>query len=376
MKLPTTQIALTLDEVSLIPASFSEIGSRADTQPFNYIFNCNSLPIISSNMDTVYSPALAKEVVKHGGISIVHRFCSIEDNVKLFKDGVYTEFYNNDTNFADHKPWVSIGSSEEEFSRAEALISAGAEVIVIDLAMGNSLNALLQYNKLRQVYKDNIKIIVSDFSTPEQLNVFNQKVGYNNLLPDGFTIGQGVGSACETRLVTGIGIPSATMIDKCVQVTEKTGQLLILNGGIKNPQDVCKAIALGCDAVIVGRLFAACVESGAHKSNYTQYTSRVYKDQYGEFKALPDYAVYRGSASKTSYEIQHKVASWRTAEGKEFTIEVSGTVQQLMQRFEAALRSSMSYLNANTIAQYRENAKFMIISNSGTTEGTAYGSKK
>jgi len=341
-KLPKSPHALTLDEISLVPAAFSEVRSRLDVNPTVNIFGREVLPIISSNMDSVYSPELAKAVITNNAISIVHRFCTIEQNIRLFLDGTIDNI----------TPWVSIGSSEAEFERAKALNAVGAEVFVIDLAVGNSINALQQYVRLRQLVGSK-RIIVSDFSTLEQLKTFSVKAKeLSGYCPDGFTIGQGSGSACRTRVTTGIGIPTATMIEQCSSFTKFNGIKLFLNGGIKDTQDICKAVALGCDAVIIGRLFAACQESGA--------VTWVYSDGRME-------KTYKGSASESSYKTQGKTASWRAPEGEEFKIPCTGTVKELLSRFEGG------YLNAFNIEQYKTNAEFILISNLGAREANAYG---
>jgi IMP dehydrogenase len=365
--LQNLQLGLTLDEISLIPSDLSIVRSRADVDPTVTLFGDSILPVLSSNMTSVYSPQLSREIIQNGALSIVHRFCSIENNIKLFQDGCLNS----------HKPWVSIGSSVEEIERSEALVNAGAEVVVIDLAMGNSLNAVEQFKRLREKFSNNIGIIVSDFSTSSQLRSFNENC--SAFFPaDGFTIGQGSGSFCKTRAVTGIGVPTATMIDDCSYYAQSTGQYLILNGGIKQSQDLCKAIALGCDAVIVGRLFAACLESGAENWRNDCTYLKLNDSWANGLITLDDikyctHKSYKGSASQSSYNEQGKNSTWRTSEGDEGKIKITGKVKDLIQKFEGGLRSSMSYLNAYTIQEYKENASFIQITGLGAKEAQSFG---
>jgi IMP dehydrogenase/GMP reductase len=742
-----TLLGLSLEDISLLPADFSFIKSRKDVITHEEVANTMlPLPVISSNMTSVYSPKLSQEVAKHGGISIVHRFCSIEENVNLFEAGIFIDEYNHGRNFAQYIPWVSVGSSPDELVRAEALVSKGAEVLVLDLAMGNSINAVEQYKRLVNRFP-NVDIVVSDFCHKAQLDAFVYHAGGT---PSAFTIGQGVGcfvvgtrvlmnngtykniedvkihdwvinkdgkpvevigtqfsgfkkvknyktnnfykissatedhlhwvsdyknhpwvgnngaykfldkhstvkwnrldnllntklllpksinfdlpesfvfnlsefalsrrqyksglmqfdniipsyelgylfgtflgdgnshiyhtnnrkntgrrntssniswyfgkheidiankvinylksvfnvnckmeiksniillscrcnplarlffefgkkqkkhlpnkyicsnkeylnglydglidsdghvekdgregftntspelielfmflhymkkgyypsvrnikptigglkninienckesyqlrsvmnpdwvntkdyqiinfkmlsdnelllptydievddltqsfiannaivhnSACRTRRTTGIGFPSASAIMDCSKGDKYN---LILNGGVRDTDDFCKALALGCKAVIVGRLFAGCLESGAKKIiPPVDITEKVYKDELGEWQAMPNSAIYRGSAASSSYEEQGKEADFRAAEGEEYIIPVTGTVKDLMNKLNGGLRSSMSYLNAKTLTEFRKSVKIVQLTNNGSREQSAYG---
>lgn len=338
MKLNLEQ-TYSLDDVALKPAEFSTIISRVNVSTEQHIGqNKFKLPIISSNMISVYSPDLSNQILDYGSQSIVHRFCSIDENIKLFVDGW----------FGNNKPWVSIGSAVEELERATALVGLGAETLVLDLAMGNSINAVEQFKRLREEFP-NQDIIVSDFCHRQQLDAFVNHAGSS---PTAFTIGQGIGSVCETRIRTGIGYASFSAIMDC---TYDDKYHVILNGAVKDTGDFCKALAAGCSAVIVGRLFAGCVESGALK--------------------FQNHAVYSGSASYDSYLRQNKVSSFRVEEGASYEIPITGTVKNMLDRFNGGLRSSMSYLNATDLHEYRNNAEFVLLTNNGTIEAKAYGKK-
>lgn len=348
-------LGLSFDDIALVPADFSRVISRSDVDLSEVIGNTKlTIPIISSNMTSVFSPALAKEVIRYGGQSIIHRFCSIEENVRLYKQ-------------SELNPWISIGSSKEELLRAEELVLAGATTLVLDLAMGNSINAVNQYRALKNKFP-NIDIVVSDFCTKAQLDAFVYHAGST---PAAFTLGQGGGSACETRLRTGIGNPSVSAILEC---NADKNYNLILNGGIRDTGDACKAIALGCKAVIVGRLFASCEESGAPIRYETKWEDA---DIDGEMLALPVQTavakIYKGSASASSYKDQGKEASYRVEEGAQYEIPISGTVKDLMNRFNGGLRSSLSYLDSFNLIEYRENANIIQVTTHGSKEAKAYG---
>jgi len=333
------EMSLSFDDVTIPPADWFYPKSRSEVNTESIIGEQRlKLPMISSNMDSVYSPELAREVARMGGISVVHRFCDIDTNVKLFLDGVYEGI----------KPWVAIGITEGEKARGEALIAAGAEVLVIDVANAANDQALHMYNNF--AYNPKIQnIVVGNFATKGQINTFKSKAGYTPKLIVKVSIGSG--SACTTRLNTGIGVPSYSCLVDCV----KAGLPVIFDGGIKNGGDFAKAMALGASAVMMGRLFAACEESGAVGS------------MCGTHKR------YRGSASAESYAAQGKTAAHRCPEGESYLISVSGTVKKLMDNFNGWLCSTMSQSDAFNLNDLRNNAEFIRVSPSGTLEGTAYG---
>lgn len=336
---------VTFEDIALIPAAFSNIRSRQDVTTTETVGSTHfNLPIISSNMTSVFTPELANNLQKLGGKSIIHRFCTIEENLKLLLAA------------ADYGiPWVSVGASLDEMERAEALVDAGAEVLVLDVAMGNSIVTVEQYNRLVDKFP-NTDIIVSDFSTADQIMAFTERV---SKIPAAFTIGQGVGSACITRKTTGIGIPAVTAIQSC----REAGHNIILNGGISNTGDFCKALALGVKAVIMGRMFAQCRE-GVNQEN---------SNKFAYFNHCEAKKLYSGSASKDSYVAQGKTSHYRAPEGESYYVNVNTNVEELFNTYSGALRSSMSYTNSSNLTEYRKNARFIMISGAGSREAGAYG---
>jgi IMP dehydrogenase len=270
----------TFDDILLKPADFSEIKSRKDVEICEEMAgDAFKLPIVASNMDSVYSPKLSKELLKHGSTACVHRFCTIEENIKLFENGaVWPE-----------RPWVSIGVSDNEKERAEALYHENAEVFVIDVANGASVQVVEQFKWMKEKFKSNVKIVVGNFATSGQIRAF---VYHSKFIPDLFKCNIGSGSVCTTRVMTGVGVPSVSTLFDCV----KTGYPILHDGGIRNPGDFCKALALGAKGVMIGKLFAQCWESGAkEKSTFNEET-----------KEITIKKIYRGSASFSSYETQGK----------------------------------------------------------------------
>lgn len=371
--------ALTFQDVLMVPAPFSNVESRADVDTTTVIAGKSyKVPLISSNMDTVYSPKLAQEVARNGAVSCVHRFCSIEENIKLFKEGI----------LHDIKPWVSVGVTEGELERAEALIGAGAEDIVVDVANAANIKVTDFVKKLASLNKEFNSLIVGNFATKEQLIAFKHHAGF---LPRAVKIGIGNGSLCETRVVTGNGYPTYTSLKDCLSLgLENLGIGVILDGGGRELADFSKALAAGASMVMMGRNFAACQESGGAK--YWQGVKVVSEETIKKqlphaqperpymtpsgiavYGVTPTHTEYRGSASTASYKIQGKEAPHRPSEGAETIVPITGNVSDLVLKYEAALRSCMSYQNAFTLEELRSHAEFVEITQAGQVENGAFG---
>ncbi len=351
MKIISNDLALTFEDLNLVPADFSTIRSRASINTETSIGSTKfSLPILSSNMSSVFTPKLANTLIEKGGMSIIHRFCTVQENVELFNA---SRTHGN--------PWVSVGASISEMDRFFALYSAGARVFCLDMAMGNSIVAVEAYNRMVSTRPD-VEIIVSDFSLGPQIVAFNSRVSRP---ATAYMVGQGCGSACKTREVTGIGVPVMSAINSC----KSAGFPLILNGGIRNSGDMAKALAAGCSAVIMGRLFAQTRESaGIFDPKFAHFNEGISSENSSQLLRT-----YSGSASESSYKSQGKSAEFRAPEGDAYEVRVNTTVEELYNTFSGGLRSSMSYMNSQNLVEFQEKANFVKVSNAGAKESGAFG---
>ena len=330
---------ITFDDV-LIKPKFSKITSRKDVDISSSIGDLKlNLPVISSNMDTVTSIEMAHAMYKYGGIGCLHRFSDINQNVKVIK-----EILSNNSNAI-----VSIGLGTYEYDRAVALIEAGAKYVCIDVAHGAQISVVEQFNNLYDKYKDSIGIIVGNFATGDSIKEFRSLAKKE---PLAFKVGVGGGSACLTRIQTGCGVPQLSSVIDCVNLNKESN--IISDGGKKYPGDIAKALAVGAKAVMLGSMLAGCDESPGELIN-------------GKFKK------YRGSASQESYEVQGKVAQWRTFEGDSFLVPYKGSVEKILQNIEGGIRSSFSYVGASTMAEFQEKAEIVEISYSTLKENFAHG---
>lgn len=332
---------LSFDDVLLIP-QFSGVKSRKDVDLSQKIMGTKlSIPIISSNMDTITGSHMASAMYTYGGIGALHRFMSIEDNVKEYISG-------------PSRTIVSIGLGKSELERAEALFKVGAVNFLIDVAHGASMEVVKQTLALRDIIGYINNITVGNFATSRSIKDFVYHLGSNAV--DNWKVGIGGGSACLTRVVTGCGLPTFASVVDCAS----TGLPIIADGGCKNSGDIAKALAAGASAVMLGGMLAGTDETPG---------DMIYDN------TVPQGKKYRGSASTESYESQGKIASHRSYEGDSFIVPYKGPVKNVIEQISGGLRSALSYVGASNLTEFRERAEFAEITGAGISENGAHGKK-
>ncbi len=335
------QKLMTFDDVLISPC-FSTVGSRKEvdlSSSMGNLFKVN-LPIISSNMDTVTGHRMAGAMNKAGGFALLHRFFTIEENVAEFK------------RCPQASTGVSIGVGEKELDRAVALFEAGARVFCIDVAHAAQMVVVEQSRNIRQKFGSNVHIMVGTFANSRSLNDWLHHGGE----ADSIHIGVGPGSACSTRIKTGVGVPQLSAIQDCV----KSGLPIISNGGCRHPGDIAKAIAAGAKAVILGGMLAATDEAPGDVETTPK----------GQFKK------YRGSASLESYAVQNKLADYRTAEGESMLLPYKGSAERVLQDIEGGLRSAFTYVGARNIDEFQRRAELVQITASSMLENGPHGTQQ
>jgi IMP dehydrogenase len=373
--------ALTFDDVLIVP-KFSDVESRKDVDlSFNaHGYPYMALPILSANMDSVTTQGMANTMLAHGAQACLHRFCSIEENVEMFKNSIYGSFD------CKQEPFVSIGLGDKELDRARALFDAGARYFIIDVANGAQMSVVGQVKKLRHSLGDIPLIVVGNFASTEGVLDF---MFHSGQLIDGLKIGIGPGSSCSTRVKTGCGYPQLSAILEISRALKSKNieVPLIADGGLKTPGDCAKALAAGASMLMSGSFFA-----GTDESPGTEYyinsngdailpelflardkNDNLIRDEYSEsFKRVKK---YRGSASQESYEAQGKTGKHRTSEGESFLVPYKGSVKNILQDIEGGLRSAFTYVGAKNLKEFQEKAEFVRVTNAGYVEGTPYGKK-
>jgi IMP dehydrogenase len=354
----------TFDDV-LLRNVFSNIKSRKDVDIKTSLSNITlDLPVISANMSTITESDMAKEIVKHGGMSILHRFCDTEFNINLIKWTLEDYKTNEERKYIlENHLGVSIGVTEKERKRAEALFDYGARIFCIDVARGASQAVVDQALWLREEYGDSIFIIVGNFCTPESILEFKKR---SLCAPDIYKVGVGPGSVCTTRSKTGVGFPQLSAIIECAKVAP-----IIADGGMKTPGDVCKALAAGAKAVMLGNMLAGTDKAAG---TWFRYFNDRGESQYSknppENRSWMACCRYEGSASNGYGE------GWKTSEGVSRSIPYKGKISDILKDIEGGLRSSMTYLNAINLTQYRKNAEFIKVTSTTLKEnGVIYGAQ-
>jgi len=319
----------------LIEPIFSNVRSRKDVDvSMEFLGMKLSLPVVNSNMDTVASPELCRALADYGTLGTLHRFWSIEQNVKAFVDSISPN--------SGYGPIVSIGIGDKELERAKELYKVGASKFMLDVAHAANISAVEMFNKLVEEFPKSY-FIVGDFGTGEEIKEFLIRTTIRK--PDAVKVGISVGSVCVTRLTTGVGTPALSCLLDCAPVAKEYGLKLVLDGGVKFYGDISKALIAGADLVISGSMFAGTEEApGEFVDNGS-----------GKFKA------YRGSASHESYVVQNKTANWRAPEGIATLIPYKGPVLKILNEINGALKSSCSYVNAFNLNELKANGKFRFV---------------
>ena len=324
------------DDVLLTP-QYSEIKSRKeiDLSSSLHFLGDLQLPIISSPMDTVTGSSMAIAMHHAGGIGIIHRYNSIEEQAALVND-VCMEGRCN--------VGAAVGVTGDFEERACALYDAGAKVICVDVAHGHHALVKKALKTLRSVFGDKIHIMAGNVATVEAFNDLADW-GANSI-----RVGVGGGSICSTRIQTGSGVPTLHSIFECARSDRNA--ILIADGGIKNSGDIVKALAAGADFVMLGSLLAGTKES----PGTIVYNSLVDKKT----------KEYRGMAS-----VEAQI-DWRghtsSIEGVTTTIDYKGPVRGILDALEAGIRSGLSYSGVRSIQDLQSRGKFILQSSLGMIE--------
>jgi IMP dehydrogenase/GMP reductase len=384
---------LTFDDVLIVP-KFSSISSRKEVD----ISSTTSggcfedigadFPVISANMDTVTGPDMARAMLTYGGQACLHRFCSIEENVKMFAASEI-DMVNGVPIYGGEyyiRPMVSIGLGKEELDRASALYGNNATRFIIDVAHGAQQAVVDQVRNLRDIIGSYGSIIVGNFASKQSVADFLQRVSGK---VDGIKVGIGPGSACTTRIKTGVGFPQFSAIQEISFLLRPLGIPLIADGGMRTPGDICKALGAGASMVMLGGMLAGADETPGEllyvdslgeavkaenflaRKIFLDGTFELIRDEYSEsFKKVKK---YRGSASKESYDLQGKVGDHRTSEGESFLVSHKGPVKSILQDIEGGLRSAMTYVGARTLKEFHDKVEFIRVSSSTNLENKAHG---
>ncbi len=385
---------LTYDDVNIVP-KFSEVLSREDVD-LSTRFTKNttlSIPIVSSPMDTVTEYKMAREMLDWGGVGVIHRFQSIENQAKQMKRVWYEwdRWYNigGDKDRTDHtqvfedwykgvRHWNSpptksdyedlhellwfadeaqrdedywrkrplcaaIGTTGDYLERAQELVKNGCNVLLIDVAHGHHK---LVGDALEKIKKNipRVEVVAGNIATREGAEFLLQSGA------DGIRVGIGNGSLCETRIRTGVGLPQVSTLLDVVTICDDFDVPCIADGGIRNIGDVCKGLGCGADSVMLGSLLSGTKESPGQI------------EKIGEWPNEKLFKKYRGSASRDSK------GNDKNVEGNHKVVPYKGKIHRLLSDIKDGIRSSFSYVGANNLSEYHSKVEFVRVTQAGTIE--------
>lgn len=352
---------LTFDDVLLIPAESHVLPNevKLDTKlaPNLQLH----IPLISAGMDTVTEGNMAIAMAENGGLGVIHKNLSIEAQVEEVKKAKRKTVDPNLPHPAVDDQGrllaaAAVGVTSDTFERAESLLEAGADAIVIDTAHGHSAGVLRKIKEIREHFP-NATLIAGNVATGEgTAALFDAGV-------DVVKVGIGPGSICTTRIVAGVGVPQITAIYDAASVAQKYGKKIIADGGIKYSGDVVKALAAGGNAVMLGSMF----------SGTTEAPGTIFTNEGKQFKS------YRGMGSVGAMSQQHgssdryfqggvNEANKLVPEGVEALVPYKDDVSNIIYQIDGGLRAGMGYVGAGTIKELIENSQFVQITNAGLRE--------
>ncbi|WNY65386.1 IMP dehydrogenase [Borreliella carolinensis] len=374
--------ALTFDDVSLIPRKSSVLPSEVSLKTQLTKNISLNIPFLSSAMDTVTESQMAIAIAKEGGIGIIHKNMSIEDQKKEIEKVKTYQFQKTintkrDTNEqeseicknAEHKEdfpnackdlnsrlrvGAAVSIDIDTIERVEELVKAHVDILVIDSAHGHSTRIIELVKTIKNKYP-NLDLIAGNIVTKEAaLDLISAGA-------DCLKVGIGPGSICTTRIVAGVGVPQITAICDVYEVCKNTNICIIADGGIRFSGDVVKAIAAGADSAMIGNLFAGAKESPSEEIIYNGKKFKSYVGM-GSISAMK-----RGSKSRY-FQLENNEPKKLVPEGIEGMVSYSGKLKDILTQLKGGLMSGMGYLGATTISDLKINSKFVKISHSALKE--------
>jgi len=357
-------LGLTFDDILLLPGYTDFLRSDIElSTPLTKHISIK-MPLVSAPMDTVTESCLAIALAKLGGIGIIHRNLTIEDQVA---EAVKV--------LAENLPvGVAIGASPGYEKRVEALVAGGVKLLAIDTAHGFAKYVIDALRAIKKNYPY-IDVIAGSIATADGAQALIDAGA------DGLRVGMGPGAICTTRVISGMGVPQITALQSVVPLAAQAGIPVIADGGIKYSGDIVKALAVGANTVMMGSFFAAAEEAPGRtvvlrKDQVPHRFRSIFQADKNEYL----FKEYRGMGSVGAMKRGGEVHSEEEfhgksyddgaliAEGVEGLVPVKATVRSLVDQALGGIRSGMYYVGAKTITELWEKASFIQITQASLTE--------
>ena len=253
---------------------------------------------------------------------------------------------------------AAIGVTNDSIERANALIEAGVDAIIIDTAHGHSKGVADMLRQVKKLYP-NIDVVVGNIATGEAAKMLVEAGA------DGVKVGIGPGSICTTRIIAGVGVPQISAIYDVACALKGTGVPIIADGGLRYSGDIVKALAAGASSVMMGSLLAGTEESPGETVIFNGRKFKTYRGM-GSLSAMQE-----GSKDRYFQDAEDDVKKL-VPEGIEARVPFKGTLQEVVYQMVGGLRAGMGYCGAATIEQLHH-VKFTHITSAGYAEGHPHG---
>ncbi|MBL8686791.1 MAG: IMP dehydrogenase [Alphaproteobacteria bacterium] len=336
---------LTFDDVLLLPGYSEIIPADVDLSVQLGIKLTLKIPILSAPMDTLTESNMAIAIGKIGGLGIIHRNLTIDQQVTHLKSALD----------AGVKVGVAVGFGADFESRIQRLAGLKPHVICVDSAHGHTKN-IIQATRYIKKYDPSILLIAGNIATYE---------GAKSLFEAGADIvkvGMGAGSICTTRIVSGVGVPQLSAIFDAAKAAKEFNRPIIADGGLRTSGDIVKALAAGASAVMLGSMLAGTEESVGEVIEYQQKRYKSYRGM-GSIKSMVQGSATRYGQHYTPGEQQKLVP-----EGVEGLVPYRGPLAGWMHQILGGVRAGFGYVGAVQLQQLQQKARFVTISTAGVLE--------
>ena len=332
----------TFDDVLILPAESAMEPREADVKTTLAKGFSLDIPVISAAMDKVSDEHMAIALGKLGGLAIIHRNQTADEEVAMVKKA--------------KAAGVKVGAACSPFDleRAKALIAAGADVLAIDSAHGHNLNVVKGAAKIKAAAKK-IPVLVGNIATAEAAKELVK-------FADGIKVGIGPGSICTTRIVSGVGVPQLSALLEVIPVAKKAGVPVIADGGMRNSGDIAKALGAGASAVMLGNLLAG---TDAAPGKVIDVDGKKFK----EYRGMGSKAVLSEGQANDRYLGKSKRI---VPEGVSALVPYAGTTEEVINRLVGGLQVSMGYVGAKNLKEFEKKTEFILVSGRSVKENNPH----
>ncbi|OIO26600.1 guanosine monophosphate reductase [Candidatus Micrarchaeota archaeon CG_4_10_14_0_2_um_filter_55_9] len=343
--------ALSYDDVLLVPQRSNASRRKADLATMFTKKIALKIPFCSAAMDTVTEKGMAIAIAEAGGIGVIHRNLSAEEQAGMVAKVKSIQGGGDACVDSAGMLRVATAIGTNDLERVKALQEAGVDAVVIDRAHGHHESVLTAVKEIKAAFPG-LQVVAGNVVTEE---------GARDLVEagvDAVKVGVGPGAICTTRVVTGFGVPQLTAIMDAVRGAG--GVPVIADGGVKYSGDAAKALAAGASSVMMGSMFAGTDEA---PGEVVEIDGKQFKNYRGMGSTA---AMEKGSKSR--YGQEGVAGRELVAEGVEGSVECKGSVKSVLHQLAGGVKSALAYGGAENLVQFREKAVFVRITGSGHKE--------